>query len=265
MERKGRKSERVFMQGKTIGQVSKASGISERALRYYEDLGILSPRRTEAGYRLYCEADERRLAQIIAMRRCGLPLTTISRLLKDPEADVHEALVGHLRNLCAQGKSVEDAMRRTQAALEALERIKGMNAEDAFEKLKREGLERFEAAYGQEARQLYGADTIEAANERMMSLTKDEWEAKELLEDSIKVQLRLAMATGDIASPESRELAHMHERWIAVHWGEGYEKEAYLGLVRGYLADPRFVAYYDDAAGDGATEFLVKAVEAYQR
>lgn len=31
----------------------------------------------------------------------------------------------------------------------------------------------------------------------MMALTKDEWDAKELLEESIKVQLRLAMATGD--------------------------------------------------------------------
>ncbi|WP_214647048.1 TipAS antibiotic-recognition domain-containing protein [Parvibacter caecicola] len=34
--------------------------------------------------------------------------------------------------------------------------------------------------------------------------------------------------------------------------------------MRGYLADPRFTAYYDDACSEGATEFLVKAVEAYQ-
>lgn len=56
----------------------------------------------------------------------------------------------------------------------------------------------------------------------------------------------------------------MHERWIAIHWGTGYGKDAYLGLVRGYLADPRFVEYYDSAAGEGATDFLVSAVEAYQ-
>ncbi|WP_282209246.1 MerR family transcriptional regulator [Parvibacter caecicola] len=252
------------MKAKTIGQVAKSSGVSERTLRYYEELGILMPERTAAGYRVYREADERRLAQIMAMRRCGLPLTTIGHLVKNPAADIHAALVAHLRTLRAQGKSVEAATKRTLAALESLERIQGMKPQDAFEQLKREGLEGFEREYGQEARERYGDAAIEQANQRMMALTKDEWDAKELLEESIKVQLRLAMATGDPASAESNELARMHERWIAIHWGSGYEKETYLGLVRGYLADPRFTAYYDDACGEGATEFLVKAVEAYQ-
>lgn len=137
-----------------------------------------------------------------------------------------------------------------------------METKDAFEELKRQGLENFEREYGQEARARYGADAIEQSNARMMGLTRDEWDAKELLEESIKVQLRLAMATDDPTSPESQELARMHEHWIAIHWGPGYAEEAYLGLVRGYLADPRFVSYYDTAAGQGATEFLVKAVEA---
>ena len=96
----------------------------------------------------------------------------------------------------------------------------------------------------------------------MMALTRDEWDAKELLEESIKVQLRLAMATGDAESPESQELVRMHKRWIGIHWGEGFAEEAYLGLVQGYLADPRFISYYDSAAGEGATAFLAQAVEA---
>lgn len=107
------------MEGKSIGQVSEDSGVSRRTLRYYEDLGILRPARTESGYRIYTATDEKRLAR-------------------------------------------------------------------------------------------------------------------------------------------------MHERWISIHWGPGYGKDEYLGLVCGYLADPRFVSYYDDAAGEGATAFLVKAVEAYQ-
>lgn len=54
----------------------------------------------------------------------------------------------------------------------------------------------------------------------------------------------------------------MHRRWIDLHWGEGYDPEQYFALAEGYLADPRFVKYYDSAAGEGATEFLVKAVRA---
>ncbi len=276
---------------KTIGQLAEASGVSVRTLRFYEEKGFLSPARTESGYRLYSERDERRLAQVMAMRSCGLPLATIGRLLgsasasgsgkptgsseggrretgnasagnQEPEADLRAALLDHLRSLRTQGRSLEAAVQRTRAALNAIERMHGMETKDAFEELKRQGLESFEREYGQEARQRYGADAIEQSNARMMGLTRDEWDAKELLEESIKVQLRLAMATDDPAGDESQELARMHERWIAIHWGPGYAEEAYLGLVRGYLADPRFVSYYDTAAGQGATEFLVKAVEA---
>ncbi len=252
------------MERKSIGQVSEASGVSRRTLRYYEDLGLLCPARTDSGYRWYSEADERRLSQIMAMRACQLPLSMIVQMLEDPDADIHAALCAHLQSLRAQSETVEVALQRTQAAIKAIERIRGMKTEDAFEALKREGLEAFEETYGQEARERYGDDVIDETNARMLSLTKDEWEAKELLEESIKVQLRLAMASGAPDSPEAQELARMHERWIGIHWGAGYQKAEYLGLVRGYLDDPRFVKYYDGAAGEGATAFLVQAVEAYQ-
>jgi hypothetical protein len=93
-------------------------------------------------------------------------------------------------------------------------------------------------------------------------MTHDEWDAKELLEESIKVQLRLAMAEGNPSGEAAAELAHMHARWIRLHWGESYNREAHLGLAHGYLADNRFRAYYDGACGEGATDFLVQALEA---
>lgn len=98
----------------------------------------------------------------------------------------------------------------------------------------------------------------------MMALTKDEWDAKELLEESIKVQLRLAMAAGDPVGDAAQELVRMHRRWIGIHWGKAPEPDQYLGLAQGYLADSRFVSYYDSAAGEGATEFLVEAIRASQ-
>ena len=86
---------------KTIGEVSRASGVSPRTLRYYEERGLLRPARTEAGYRLYTAADERRLAHIMAMRSCGLPLTAIEHIMGDDEPNIHGALLKHLRTLRA--------------------------------------------------------------------------------------------------------------------------------------------------------------------
>ena len=248
--------------GYSVGQLAKLAGVSARTLRHYEDKGLINPSRDESGWRIYGENDVKRLAQVLAMKACGLPLNTIRRLFACDETDVHAALVAHLETLRAQGDSLTSAIARTEAAIAAIERMDGMTAKDAFESMKEQGLRDFEETYGQEARERYGDDVLDAANARMMALSRDEWDAKELLEESIKVQLRLAMASGDENSEESVELARMHARWIRIHWGNGYSKEAHLGLAQGYLADPRFTAYYDNACGEGATEFLVRALNA---
>lgn len=245
-------------------ELAEQAGVSTRTLRYYESIGLLCPHRSWNGYRAYADADAKRLAQIQAMKLCGLPLGTIRELLDGKSASLYDALAHHLLTLRAQGESLKLAAAHTEAAMRAIERIDHMEARDAFEELKAQGLREFEATYGAEARERYGDDAIDASNARMMALSQDEWDAKELLEESIKVQLRLAMATGDASSAEARELARMHERWVSIHWGGISDREAYLGLVQGYGADPRFVSYYDSAAGAGATAFLADAVRAYQ-
>ncbi|MBQ9069376.1 MAG: TipAS antibiotic-recognition domain-containing protein [Eggerthellaceae bacterium] len=124
-------------------------------------------------------------------------------------------------------------------------------------------LGRWKDPYEAEARQRYGDEAIDASHEKLDAMNADEWRAKNLLEESIKVQLRLAIASKSPTSAESAELARMHARWIKMHWGEGaYSREAHLGLAQGYLADERFTKYYDDACGAGATAFLVDALKA---
>lgn len=124
-------------------------------------------------------------------------------------------------------------------------------------------LQRWKDPYEQEARERYGDGAVEASTQRLNAMSPDERRAKDLLEASIKVQLRLAMAHGDVRSERARELAHMHERWIRMHWGDAaYSREAHLGLASGYMGDERFIDYYDSACGDGATAFLVEVLKA---
>ena len=47
-----------------------------------------------------------------------------------------------------------------------------------------------------------------------------------------------------------------------MQWGEGaYSPAAHVSLAQSYLADNRFISYYDSKAGKGATQFLVNAIE----
>ena len=174
------------------------------------------------------------------------------------ETDIDNMIEGCAPFLMKEtGMSRDEAVSLMGAMLPTLKRWKG--SYDAFHN---GGFEKHEQTYGKEARERHGDEAVDAANERLMSMSRDEWEAKDLLEESIKVQLRLAMADGDPAGDVAAELARMHARWIAMHWGGSYSREGHLGLAQGYLADQRFRDYYDSACGEGATELLVKVLKA---
>ena len=65
----------------TIGEVSERSGVAPSAIRYYEELGLVSSRRTTGNQRRYARATLRRLAFIRTAQRVGLTLDEIDRAL----------------------------------------------------------------------------------------------------------------------------------------------------------------------------------------
>ena len=136
-----------------------------------------------------------------------------------------------------------------------------MNEQEAFEQMKACELKTFKETYGEEARERYGAQAVEESNARLRDMSRDEWDEKTQLEESIKNQLRQAIMMKSVTSEAAQELVRLHQKWIRFHWGDRFNKEAYLGLAEMYLLDPRFTDYYDKAAGNGATEFLVRAIK----
>ena len=75
-QERGPVSEEVY----TIGDLARDFGITLRALRFYEDKGLLSPRR-EGLARLYSAADRDRLAVILKGKRLGFTLSEIRSLV----------------------------------------------------------------------------------------------------------------------------------------------------------------------------------------
>ncbi|MGH9528887.1 MAG: MerR family transcriptional regulator [Terriglobales bacterium] len=68
-----------------INEFAKVAGVTVRTLHHYDRLGLLTPKRTGAGYRLYALGDLERLEQVIALKFLGLPLKQIKVLLdRDP-------------------------------------------------------------------------------------------------------------------------------------------------------------------------------------
>ncbi|MGI9822517.1 MerR family transcriptional regulator [Agromyces sp. Marseille-Q5079] len=76
------------------GEMSRASGLSLKALRLYEADGLLVPASVDpvTGYRRYGEAELARARSIQALRRVGMPLARVRELLDAPPDSVRREL-----------------------------------------------------------------------------------------------------------------------------------------------------------------------------
>jgi MerR family transcriptional regulator, thiopeptide resistance regulator len=113
----------------TLGRLARATGLARSSLLHYEALGLLKPlARSEAGYRLYGEAEVQRLQAIRRYRDAGLSLEAIRHLLSRPQAKGPASLLE--QRLLA----LSDEVRRLREQQQELARLLAM---PEFEALRR--------------------------------------------------------------------------------------------------------------------------------
>jgi len=74
-------------------------GISIKALRIYEQRGLVAPLRTSSGWRAYGQDEMARAGEIVAFRALGLSLTQIAQVLKGDRGGLKQALASHQASL----------------------------------------------------------------------------------------------------------------------------------------------------------------------
>lgn len=133
-----------------IGELATVTGVSTRALRHYEETGVLIPERISSGYRSYTEADIIRVVQIKAMISAGLGTATIKRYFDC-------ARIGRPRHLAG---NVPKPARRTglnrRAPQRQADRDPGNTAATQRVDLDRRELTEFDVRAGRSQRCPYG-------------------------------------------------------------------------------------------------------------
>jgi DNA-binding transcriptional MerR regulator len=135
----------------TIGQIARLSGLTTRALRHYDKLGVLRPAAVgdDNGYRLYDRDQVEVARQIRVLRELEVPLDEVGRIVADPDSeDARRRIAAHRARVDARltelrtahyflgrlagGTEIEDAMPSRPAALVMDPQVRRKAAADLF-------------------------------------------------------------------------------------------------------------------------------------
>ncbi|WP_433258060.1 MerR family transcriptional regulator [Streptosporangium sp. CA-135522] len=233
----------------TIQELATRAGITSRALRHYDHIGLLTPSRVSPnGYRYYDLGAVARLQRILLMRRLGMGLPAIAQVLAE-EVDERDGLRAHIAALEGERDRIEQQIRAVRHTLEAV--LAG--AEPCMDVM----LEGFNDRYKDEVISRWGEHAFQVSNDWWHGKTLEQQRVwKQATEDLVAAWVAAAKAGVSPTSEHAQSLAARHVQWLSQIPGtptaEG-DRERSIEMVKGlghmYVDDPRFTTAYDNAEG----------------
>jgi MerR family transcriptional regulator, thiopeptide resistance regulator len=199
-----------------IGELAKATGLTVRTLHHYDEIRLLSPsERSDAGHRIYTDADVRRLYRIVSLKQLGFPLADIATMIETDDADARAAVRRHLDAVEEQIELQQELRERLGAVLGVLDSSSEPSIKQLLEIM--EVMMEVEKYYTPEQRELI-KKRGEEADWSEIERRQKEW--SQILEDA-----EVAMKAGTPPTDESvKALARRYRelgRWFAAGFTGG--------------------------------------------
>lgn len=191
--------------------VARRLGVSGKALRLYEEQGLIRAERTPAGWRVYEHEQIARLHRVLALKSFGFSLRRIAKILSGQVVDLAEFLQIHEQVLIQDAKRIDKALQLIATARTRLNERGELSSDDLMD-LTRETTMTTDAgdltaAYeATAAKHLSPADRETLANRGYKSMTEPDpgWSA-------LHQEATQLMTAGDPRSPAAMDLAR---RWM---------------------------------------------------
>ena len=250
----------------TIQDVARATGLTSRTLRHYDDIGLLPASSTGAGgIRRYDDAALLRLQRILLLRDLGLPLAVIGEVVDDG-GDAVAHLRTHLELLQVERSTLDRRILAVRRTIEAREGHGPMTSEmfDGFD----------HAQHQDEVTRRWGAQTYADGDRWWRGMTEQDRTAFADRVAQLNADWIQAARDGDAPDGDrARALAARHVAWLASTPGapapsnDGTGAEAHAAYLRGlgemYVADPRFGRNYTAADVPDGAAFVRDALAAH--
>lgn len=237
----------------TVNEVSKLTGVSVRALQYYDKIGLLMPAAyTESGYRMYDDTCLERLQHILLFKELQFPLKEIKDILDSSDFDRNRALdqqielltmkKEHLENLILFARGIHGlGVRYMDFSVFDTKKI------DEYAKQAKETWGKTEAYKEFEEKQKsYSKEDNQRFNVELMNLFVEFGQMKELDAGSVEVQNQVKKL----------------QNFITEHFYTCTDK-ILAGLGKMYSGGGSITENIDAAGGEGCAEFVTKAIEIY--
>lgn len=249
----------------SIGELSRLSGVSVRALHHYDQIGLLHPSETAgSGYRYYDEAAAERLWQILFYRELDFPLKEIAQILDSPGFDRTRALNEHRALLEEKRARLDRLIALVSDSLES-ESLQKQSAKGEtvmeFKPFDTSEIDKLRAEYAEEAKQRWGGTEAYRESARRDAARTPQDNAR-LLAASGEIFAGFAALTG--CDPADARVQKQVERWQAFISEQYYPctKEILKSLGQLYTADERFTKNLD-AYGAGTAKLMSDAIAVY--
>ena len=237
----------------TVNEVSKLTGVSIRALQYYDSIGLLKPTEyTDSGYRLYDDTVLERLQQILLFKELEFPLKEIKEIIDAKSFDKRKALDQQIELLTLKREHLDNLIDFARNI-----RNKGVNRMDfsVFDTKKID-------EYSKKAKEQWGnTDTYKEYEEKSKGQTKEDQlsTAKEFMEIFKEFG---EMVAKDPASVEVQKQVKKLQDYITNNYYT-CSNEILLSLGEMYSSDDEFTENINKAGGEGTAEFVTKAIRIY--
>jgi DNA-binding transcriptional MerR regulator len=242
----------------TIKQLADLAGVSTRTLRYYDEIGLLSPSTVASnGYRQYDARALIRLQQILFYKELGMSLKAIKVVLDTPDFDVLAALEAHKTELERKTIRYLELLNTVENTIKHLRGEQTMSDTDFFKGFD----EAQQREYEKEVIERWGADNPAYKQSKQRWSNYSEEQKAEILAEGQAITLGLVEHVGkDVSDPAVQALVARQHRWVNRFWDCSAEQFEELG--RGYVSDPKFSAMYRSFHPD-LPDYLLKAIQYY--